>query len=53
MVTRILGAAVPPIQRIRPDVPAAVEQAILRALAKQPAQRFATMEQFAAALPAT
>jgi len=51
MVTRILGAAVPSIQRLRPDVPPAVEQAILRALAKQPAQRFATMEEFAAALP--
>ena len=51
MVTRILGAAVPSIRRLRPDVPPAVEQAILRALAKQPAQRFATMEEFAAALP--
>jgi serine/threonine-protein kinase len=53
MVTRILGAAVPSIRRLRPDVPPAVEQAILRALAKQPAQRFATMEEFAAALPPT
>jgi serine/threonine-protein kinase len=51
MVNRILGAVVPPIQKVRPDVPAPVEQAILRALAKQPAQRFATMEEFAAALP--
>jgi serine/threonine-protein kinase len=52
MVNRILGAVVPPIQKLRPDVPAAVEQAILGALAKQPAQRFGTMEEFAAALPA-
>ncbi len=49
-VTRILGASVPPILKVRPDVPAPVEQAVLRALAKQPAQRFATMEDFAGAL---
>jgi serine/threonine-protein kinase len=51
IVNRILGGEVPPIQRVRPDVPAAVEQVIRRALAKQPAQRFATMAEFAAALP--
>jgi serine/threonine protein kinase len=50
MVTRILGAEVPPVQRVRPDVPPSVEQAIRRALAKQPAQRFPSMEEFAAAL---
>jgi serine/threonine-protein kinase len=50
VVTRILGAEVPPMQRVRPDVPVAVEQVVRRALAKQPANRFATMEEFAAAL---
>jgi eukaryotic-like serine/threonine-protein kinase len=50
MVTRILGAEVPPVQRVRPDVPPSVEQAIRRALAKQPGQRFPSMEEFAAAL---
>ena len=32
----------------RPDVPADVSEAIQRALAKDPGQRFASMEEFAA-----
>ncbi len=50
LVARHLTAPVPGIRRIRPAVPAAVEQAIIKALAKAPADRFATAEAFAAAL---
>lgn len=42
--------AVPPLRTARPVVPAAVEQAVGRALAKAPADRFATAAQFAHAL---
>jgi serine/threonine-protein kinase len=41
---------VPPLRGIRPEVPVAVEQAILRALAKEPSARFAAMAEFAEAL---
>jgi serine/threonine protein kinase len=51
VVTRILRAPVPSVRRLQPDVPQAVDQAISRALAKSAAGRFATMEEFAAALP--
>lgn len=51
VATRILRASVPSIRRLRAEVPAAVDQAIGRALAKSAADRFATMEEFAAALP--
>ncbi len=39
-----------PIRRLRPDVPAAVESALVRALAKDPAARFASTGEFATAL---
>ena len=41
---------VPHLRALRPEIPAAVEQAVTRALAKSPADRFATAEQLAAAL---
>jgi eukaryotic-like serine/threonine-protein kinase len=41
---------VPSLHTVRQTVPSAVEQAITRSLAKVPADRFATAEQFAAAL---
>ena len=41
---------VPPLRTARPAVPGAVEQAIERALAKVPADRFATAAEFARAL---
>src|SRR5207244_2375827 len=42
----------PPIRSVRATVPYALEQAVLRALAKVPADRFATAPQFAGALAA-
>jgi serine/threonine-protein kinase len=50
VATRILRASVPSVRRQRADVPPAVDQAIGRALSKSAAGRFATMEEFAAAL---
>jgi anti-anti-sigma factor len=51
VATRILRAPVPSVSRARADVPAAVDTVLVRALAKSAAARFATMEEFAAALP--
>jgi len=51
VVTRILRAPIPSAQRLNAGVPAAVDQAIARALAKSASERFATMREFAAALP--
>jgi TolB-like protein len=45
-------APVPHLRALRPEIPSAVEQAVTRALAKSPADRFATAEQLAAALAA-
>jgi serine/threonine protein kinase len=46
-----VSAAIPtPIRHLRPNVPAAIEAALDRALAKLPAERFATALQFAEAL---
>jgi eukaryotic-like serine/threonine-protein kinase len=44
--------AVPPIRTVRPTVPDALEQVILKALAKTPADRYATASQLADALRA-
>ena len=52
VVTGILRSPVPSVRRVQPSVPLAVDQAVSRALAKSPAERFASMEEFAAALPA-
>ena len=41
---------VPPLRTIRPTVPASVERAIMKSLAKLPADRFATAAQYAEAL---
>jgi TolB-like protein/Tfp pilus assembly protein PilF len=45
-----LSQAVPPLRTIRPEIPGYVDAAILRALAKSPAARFATAAEFLAAL---
>ena len=42
--------AVPPLRTVRQTVPVAIEAAILRALAKSPADRFSSAELFATAL---
>ena len=52
LITRILRDPVPAVQRTRPDVPAAVDHAITRAIAKSAADRFATMAEFVGALDA-
>ena len=51
LVIRILRAPVPSAQRLYVSVPAAVDAAISRALAKSATARFSTMQEFAAALP--
>jgi len=50
VLARHVAAPVPSLRAIRPDVPAAIEAAISRALAKNPTDRFATATQFGAAL---
>jgi len=40
----------PPLREKVPNIPAEVEQVVLRALAKEPQQRFATIQEFANAL---
>lgn len=52
VVTRILRAPIPSVRRLRGDVPPSVDEAIARALAKSAADRFASTQEFAAALPA-
>jgi serine/threonine-protein kinase len=50
LVTRILKSPVPSARSDRAEVPETVDRAIARALAKSPASRFATAEEFAAAI---
>ncbi len=50
VANRILRASIPSVRKVRPEAPAAIDQAISGALAKAAAERFATMEEFAAAL---
>jgi tetratricopeptide (TPR) repeat protein len=52
IVHQQLVAQPSPVTHRRPDVPPGVEQALARALAKVPADRFATASEFAAALAA-
>jgi len=52
VMARHLLDVVPPIRSVRPTVRHALEQAVLTALAKVPADRFATAGQFARALNA-
>lgn len=51
LVMKILRATPAPAAAVNPAVPPAVEQALARALAKTARERFATMRDFAAALP--
>ena len=50
-ISRILRGPIPSARQLRPEVPAAVDQAISRAIAKSAAERFSSMQEFAAALP--
>jgi serine/threonine protein kinase len=50
VIGRIIRAPVPSARRLRADVPPAMDQAIGRALAKSAAERFPSMQEFAAAL---
>jgi len=50
LMAKRFTAAVPPLSATRETVPGSVERAIIRALAKAPADRFATVTQFADAL---
>jgi serine/threonine-protein kinase len=50
LIQRIVWGPVPSVRLLRGEVPPGLEQAINRALAKAPAERFASMEEFAAAL---
>jgi tetratricopeptide (TPR) repeat protein len=52
VISQHVHAPVVPPRAIRPDVPAAIESVILRLLAKDPEQRFATAAETAAALRA-
>jgi serine/threonine-protein kinase len=51
VVNRAFRAPVPSAQRLRATVPPEVDRALTRALAKPAAERFATMQEFVAALP--
>jgi serine/threonine-protein kinase len=51
LVRGILRAPVPSVRRLQASVPATVDDAIGRALAKSATARFSTMQEFAAALP--
>jgi serine/threonine-protein kinase len=50
LAAKHIGAAIPSIRTVRPDLSVEVDAAIRRALAKSPARRFATAGEFAAAL---
>jgi serine/threonine-protein kinase len=52
VASRILRGPIPSIRRLRAEVPAPVDQTIARALAKARADRFTTMSELLAALPA-
>jgi serine/threonine-protein kinase len=50
ILARQASAPAPRVTVVRPDVPPAIEAAITRALAKAPAERFGTAEEFGRAL---
>jgi serine/threonine-protein kinase len=51
LITRILRSPVPSVVKVNQQIPPEVDLAVRRAIAKAPGDRFATMEEFAAALP--
>jgi serine/threonine-protein kinase len=50
VLAKLLADPVPSVRRLRDTVPAGVDQALVKALAKTPADRFATAAAFSAAL---
>ncbi|MDX1375931.1 MAG: serine/threonine-protein kinase [Burkholderiales bacterium] len=50
LVTKILHERPTPLSRLRDDVPAQIDEVVLRAMARQPAERFQTWSEFAGAL---
>ena len=50
VIAKRMSGEVPSVRRVRPSVPEALEQALTRALALVPADRFATAAEFARAL---
>jgi serine/threonine protein kinase len=50
VLARHLADSVPPLRSIRPDVPPAIERAVLRSLAKRPEERYPTAGDLAATL---
>src|SRR5262245_19931022 len=50
LVRKIVAAPAPLASRVRPGVPAALDSVCAKALAKEPAERFSSMADFAAAL---
>ena len=50
MILAHLQEAPPSARRIRPDIPVALDDVLLRCLAKQPADRFESARAFAQAL---
>jgi Fe2+ transport system protein FeoA len=53
IIQRHINAAPPDLASLRPDAPPSIVAAISRALSKAPSNRFATMEEFGAALAGT
>jgi serine/threonine-protein kinase len=53
LVAKLLTEPPPPLDELRPGLPAGLVRAVHRALEKEPADRFASAEQFAAALPSS
>jgi hypothetical protein len=51
LVSKLLTQAPPPLNELRPGLPASLVRAVHRALEKEPADRFDSAEAFAAALP--
>jgi serine/threonine-protein kinase len=50
VTARHAADSVPPVRTVRPEVPLETEAVLRRALAKEPGERYASAEEFAAAL---
>ena len=50
IITRHVSDSPRPLRELRPDLPAALEAVVLRAMEKKPENRFSTMEEFGQAL---